>query len=136
MRKFPRPRLFLTALLKIAIFHVYMKILPLPRLLGRLGRKSSYTFSLFTIPACKLNAYGQACGFLLRRVLHSRRACIIRSLMLFEQYVKNGLKPEFVIGVRMENGGLRGHSWIAIGGRPLRGDRESPAKYIVMYTAR
>jgi len=48
-----------------------------------------------------------------------QRSCLKRSLVLFRYLNMQSERARFFIGVRKENGELRGHSWITVDGKSL-----------------
>jgi len=70
--------------------------------------------------------------FFLVGKLHYSRPCFIRSCILFEQANRNDLDPKFFIGVKLQDGQLKGHSWITIGDAPYRENIDTINEYTIM----
>jgi hypothetical protein len=54
-----------------------------------------------------------------REAAFFQRSCLKRSLVLYRYLNMQSDRAQFLIGVRKEDGELKGHSWIAIDGEPL-----------------
>lgn len=62
-----------------------------------------------------------------------QRSCLKRSLILLHYLNKQSDPAQFIIGVRKEQGELRGHSWIMIRGKPLFDDEDMNYKIIYRF---
>lgn len=60
------------------------------------------------------------------------RNCLKRCLVLYHFLRKEGFNVSFVLGVRREQGKLRGHSWLLLEGAPLF--EEEDTNYSVIYS--
>jgi hypothetical protein len=45
--------------------------------------------------------------------------CLQRSLLLYRVLSRTGADPTLIIGFRQIDGGIRGHAWVTVDGRPL-----------------
>lgn len=61
------------------------------------------------------------------------RLCLRRSLLLYRFLRSFGLPVHFFVGVRKENGGLSGHSWIELEGRHFK-DTQAEVAYAVTFS--
>jgi hypothetical protein len=55
----------------------------------------------------------------LRRIMHTDKPCLAKSLCLFDWCAKRGIKADLLVGVSKDDGLLSGHAWLELGGRPL-----------------
>ena len=53
------------------------------------------------------------------RLLRSQDNCLERSLIAYRYLFAIGAGPELVIGIRRADGGIAGHAWLALEGRPV-----------------
>lgn len=63
-----------------------------------------------------------------------RRTCLRRSLLLAHLLRRSGVEVSICFGVSEGEGGLRGHSWLAVGGRPFLEMEESWRDYSCVFT--
>ena len=45
--------------------------------------------------------------------------CLDRSLVLYRYLSGSGAQPELLIGIRRDEGPLKGHAWVTVGGSPV-----------------
>jgi hypothetical protein len=57
------------------------------------------------------------------------RDCLERSLLLFRELSAAGWKPELVVGVRSEPGGLDGHAWVLLQGSIIGEPELDPSEF-------
>jgi hypothetical protein len=80
----------------------------------------------------RLGKMRRAANFFLLRIAKSRRPCLIRSCILLEQALGNKLNAELIIGVKYQNEGLTGHSWITIDNQPFQEALTELMDYTIM----
>ena len=54
--------------------------------------------------------------------------CLLRSLTLFSELRSRGQKAFFVSGVRKDPGGIKGHAWVELDGKALKGFGDENAR--------
>lgn len=74
----------------------------------------------------------KAADFFLRRLMGYRTPCLPRALVLYRWCVSNAIAAEIAIGVRKDEGILKGHAWIILQGRPFMEDEAEIWRYRIM----
>jgi hypothetical protein len=67
-------------------------------------------------------------------LLHSRRPCLLRSLVLYRYCWKHGVPVSIHFGVRSGIDGLEGHSWVTCNSTPLGESEEGLRPYVAVYS--
>ena len=106
--------LFLRIGIWIVVITVYLRLAPMDSLMRALQpqKRSSRKW-----PRTKLVNFTSF--WLGREKAFFQRSCLKRSLVLFRYLNLQDEDARFVIGVRKEEGELRGHSWILLAGQSL-----------------
>ena len=74
-------------------------------------------------------------GFILRRVFRTSRPCLRRCMLVLRCCRRWGVCCGLVIGVDLQSGGLKGHSWIEFQGQPFLEDPASLMGFKPVLTA-
>ena len=112
----------------ILIVTLLLRLVSIPRMMALL---SPHPNSRKGLPRTKLVNF---CSFWLgRETAFLQRSCLKRSLVLFRYLNMQGEAARFFIGVRKEDGELKGHSWIMLDGKPLFPEDDLNYKLIFSY---
>jgi hypothetical protein len=125
--------LIVYSLWKILFYYFYIRKMPPGDLVESIRCRTAKTVRTDSYGGLiKINKMHRAIGFLLVRVANYPRPCLIRSCVLFEEALKNGLEVQMFIGAKKEGRDLKGHSWITINNQPYRENREMLDNYTVI----
>jgi len=122
--------MFLRIGLWILLVTILLRLAPLPRMMKIL---SPSKISRRRFPRHKLVNFSSF--WLGRGRAFLQRSCLKRSLVLYRYLNLQGEPARFCIGVRKEDGELRGHSWIMLHGQPLFPEDDLDYKLIFQYPA-
>ena len=112
----------------ILIVTLLLRMVSIPKMMRLLDPRKTSRKSL---PRTKLVNF---CSFWLgRETAFLQRSCLKRSLVLFRYLNMQAEPARFFIGVRKEDGELKGHSWIMINGKPLFPEDDLNYKLIFCY---
>jgi hypothetical protein len=85
------------------------------------------------LPACAPDAERLATARVLRAGAIAGwpdRDCLQRSLVLFRELSRLGANPELVVGFKPGDGGVEGHAWVTVRGRPVADELEGIAGFV------
>jgi len=120
--------LFIRIGIWIALVSILLRLVSLPGLMRMLSPKKS---SGKKWPREKLVNFSSF--WLGREAAFFQRSCLKRSLVLYRYLNMQSERAQFLIGVRKEEGELRGHSWIVIEGEPLFKNDDTDYRLIYSY---
>jgi hypothetical protein len=81
----------------------------------------------------KYAKFYKALSFFLIRIFKDKNPCMIRSLVLYDLCKKNDIGAVLRTGVRKDNRGLAGHSWVEVAGEPVGEDKGFLNHFTVIY---
>jgi hypothetical protein len=117
--------LFLRVGLWIAFISLLLRIVSLPGLMKILTPRKNRPAKW---PRSKIVNF--ASFWLGRDRVFYQRNCLKRSLVLYRYLNLQSEPAQFIIGVRKEDGELKGHSWIMVNGAPIFDDEDMNYKII------
>lgn len=130
-------RLLVWSLLTILRAAALVRTLPLLTLLNHFGRSSSRRSKRGAHVKPDIRSFDRVRRYshaIITHLLHSRRPCLLRSLVLYRYGCKHGILVSIHFGVRSGMDGLGGHSWITLDGAPLFESSETLKAYTVVYS--
>lgn len=71
---------------------------------------------------------------IITRILHSRRPCLLRSLVLYRYCWKHGVPASIHFGVQSGTDKLKGHSWVTLNGSPIGEPKAALRPYVTVYS--
>lgn len=125
--------LIVYSLWKILFYYFYIRKVPPGDLIEFIRYKAAKNVRIDIYRGLiRIDKMHKAIGYLLVRMVNYPRPCLIRSCVLYEEALKNGLDVQMFIGVKKEGRNLKGHSWITINSQPYKESREMFDDYTVM----
>ena len=115
----------------LAYYSVKIQFIPVPRILRGLPQKKDGR-KIATEDMMMLNKMWRGCSFLLKRVFLTDKHCLRRTLVLYRWCRGQGLDARAVIGICKEDGGIKGHSWLLIEGKPFNEEQADLEKFMPM----
>jgi hypothetical protein len=108
----------------------------LPAILTYLERPRDYASENSTrrYQADSLHRVWRYSHVIVTSLLHSRRPCLLRSLVVYRYGCRYGLPISIHFGVKSGIEGLEGHSWVALHGSPLCESEERLESYVAVYS--
>jgi hypothetical protein len=141
LRKLSHPEsvwLFGWSLLTVFLTAVLMRTRSLPALLRHLARPSHARFSRGEaqpqLDTRQIRTIWRYSHVIVTSLLHSRRPCLLRSLVVYRYGCRYGLPISIHFGVKSGIEGLEGHSWVALHGSPLCESEERLESYVAVYS--
>lgn len=131
--RFPKDAGLLTGLFfLLAYYSVMINFMPVPRILRGLSEIKKDGRKITAADMMMLDKMWRGCGFFLKRVFHTDKPCLRRTLVLYRWCRGQGLEARAVIGVCKEDGGIKGHSWLLIEGVPFNEEPADLEKFMPM----
>ncbi len=113
-------------LLLLMYYSLLVRLRPLPWILARIksGRAKKQG------DQDELAKIWRASGFFLRKFFRTDKPCLRRSLVLYHWCCQRGIEARVIVAVKKEDGELKGHSWLEVGGFPYREDVDELRQYV------
>jgi hypothetical protein len=107
-------------------YSLLVRLRPLPWILAKISSRSGTMRGDREV----LDKIWRGSGFLLKRFFLTDKPCLRRTLVLYRWCRQNGIEARVVVGVRKEDKGIKGHSWLLVDGRPYREDEKELKQYV------